>query len=178
MEETRGKISPTALAFSKLLKNKAPKFSDIIARYSYRTFGKYEDPESIPDLTETRQIRVFQEIVKASGRTNNKINFVSKVIAYFSVISLILTFAFILNGTVISENPITYIVHCVITFKLGLVGAYLGSKLGSFGGYYLELKHIYVFILSLCGGLCIGTASAVFGDISISYVTTYFHDNI
>ena len=178
MEETRGKISPTALAFSKLLKNKAPKFSDIIAKYSYRIYGECEDIESFPNITKARQIRVFQEIVKASGRTNNRINIVSKVIAYFSVVSLIFTFAFILNGTMISDNPVTYTVHCVVTFKLGLSGAYLGSKLGSTSGCYLGLKNIYVFVLSICGGLCFGTAFAIVGDISVTFVTTHFYDKI
>ncbi|WAR10545.1 hypothetical protein MAR_035621, partial [Mya arenaria] len=85
LHRTRRQLSPSALAFSKMLKSKAPSFADLLAKYSARPQIDHDlhDSEKNPfDLYDIKyvcsrhsdKVKVFQAIVNSSGRTNARIN--------------------------------------------------------------------------------------------------------
>lgn len=174
MRETRKKMSPAALAFSKYIKNKTPSFCELVEKYSYSIHGN-DESERFSCVKEAQKIRIYQTIVQASGRTNVKINTMSKLIGYFGAVSLIVTLGFVFYGIGNSTTPFTYILSCLVTFKAGLAGAFIGSKLGASFGYYLRLRHIYIFILSLLGGICIGIVATVICGAIVSSISEHIY---
>lgn len=169
MNQTRDKMSSTAVAFSRLIKSNAPTFVELVGRYSYRLFGEDTDGE-LSNLAEPKQIRVFKTIVQASGRTNTKINIMSKVFGYFGAVSLIMTFGFVLYGIEQSDAPVSCVIKFCVTFKAGLIGAYLGSSVSLKIGQAFSLATISTFLVSIFGGLIVGILAAILGAKSVTFI--------
>lgn len=169
MDKTRERMSPTALAFSKLLKDRAPTFSELVNKYTSRLYESTSE-SSFEYLTDSNKMKVFQTIVKSAGRTNTTVNIVSKVAGVCGALSLLVTFAVVLYGIGSSRSPSLCVARYVITFGTGIVGAYLGSKLGAKVALYFGFRPVTVFVLTIVCGLVVGVSTALVSDVIMTYV--------
>lgn len=170
MEKTRERLSASALAFSKFLKHRPPVFSEIVKRYTSRYYGNLDQYDGFGYLTKSNKMNVYRMIVLSAGRTNSKVNTISKVIGCFGAISLVTLAVLFVYGIVYAKCAVAYALRSAVTFQTGLAGAYLGSKIGSSVASFFRLTHVVVFVTSLGFGLVFGFTAAIVGNSVVSTV--------
>ena len=171
LEKTRDKLSASALAFSKFLKHKAPAFSELVKRYTNRYYGNLDHCEGFSYLSSSSKMDVYRMIVASAGRTNTKVNYMSKVIGCFGAISLVTIIVLFVYGIVHAQCSVAYSLRSAVTFQTGLAGAYLGSKFGVTMAAWCRCTYAVVFVTSLSCGVILGFSAAIVGN---SVVTTVF----
>lgn len=167
---TRNRLSASALAFSKVLKHKAPTFSELIRRYTSRYCDVTDGLEGFSSSTRPSQITVFKMIVSSAGRTNSKVNTLSKSIAVVGALTLVITTMLFIHGVVNAGCAAAYVLKSAVTFHTGLAGAYIGSRVGATLTSCCGFSYIVVFLTSVIVGLILGIGAAAGGNAIVSTV--------
>ena len=172
LRKTRQQISITALNFSKIIKDKTPSFHELTKKYSKRLFGDFvtADEYGLPYLNPNREKRMFEAIIRASGRTNSIINIVSRIFGFVGYLTMLLTICFVLYNVSTSKNHTAFIINCCVTVCGGVIGSHFGSVFGSYVGRYLGYGNVTVFVISITVGICGGVTMAIVCDVSMTTI--------
>jgi len=175
--QTRRHLSPSALAFSIMLKAKAPGFKELFARYYKRLHAHSEGKEGNDGHpSHDLDIYVYKEIVRSSGRTNTTINRLSKVTGLMGILFLLFNLTFIWYGAMKSDDPTWYFANCLVTFQASFAGAYVGSLAAWRISNNCRQRPATSFLCSVILVVVYGCAGAVLGNVTVTLIRmTVFH---
>lgn len=165
LEQTRKNVNKAASAFSKMLKEEGLTYTQLVQKYTRQVLGSAGGGSATyTSLDVAEQQKIMEKIVEASGRTNPRINALSKWSGRLSITLILVTIGISIYNICEAENPTLEAVKTAVSLGFGAAGGYagaeLGAAIGACGG------PVGVLIGAIIGGI-VGGFLAAFGGESL-----------
>ena len=171
---TRSKVSVTAKAFSKWMKEEGKTFSSLMEHYATKVAkANGKEVKGFAALSEELQTQVYEEILAASGRTNIKVNMFSKWLGRLGKSMFVITIAIEIWHVCEAANPVMTAVKDAVSLGFGVAGAVAGQELGAAIG--AAGGPLGVLIGAIVGGVAGGFLASLAGESLFDFVYKLLH---
>ncbi|KAL5707648.1 hypothetical protein ACHQM5_018524 [Ranunculus cassubicifolius] len=127
LEYTRKYQSPASRNFSKWLKDSGIKFDELVQRYQNKL--EFEGP--FKDLEDFQKLKVYNEVISASGRGNVQVNEISTAMGIAGFAVLILTAGMMVWDIFTSDRILQTVTRDAIEAVASVGGAMVGEVVGA-----------------------------------------------
>ncbi|XP_045175820.1 uncharacterized protein LOC123536576 [Mercenaria mercenaria] len=173
LDQTRQNVSKAASAFSKMLKDEGLTFPKLVQKYTAKLFKTTgTEPACYASLEVLEQQKVMEGIVEASGRTNPKINALSKWLGRAGIALILITIGISIYVICEAANPTLEAVKTAVSLGFGTAGCYAGAELGAAVGACGG--PVGILIGAIAGGIGGGFLAAFGGESLVNILHNAF----